>query len=48
MGSEVVVERHFTSLHTLEELGDAVRQRQMGLVLDLNSLARFAVQDPVS
>lgn len=48
MESEFVFERHFTSLHTLEESGEAVRRRQMGSELDLNSFARFTVEDPVS
>jgi hypothetical protein len=48
MGSDFVLERHFTSLHTLEESGEAVRRRQMGSELDLNSFARFTVEDPVS
>jgi hypothetical protein len=30
MESSFVLERHFTSLHTLEESGEAVRRRQMG------------------
>jgi len=48
MGSEFVRERHFTSLHTLEESGEAVRRRQMGSELDLNNFARFTVEDPVA
>ncbi|OAF62811.1 hypothetical protein VC83_00897 [Pseudogymnoascus destructans] len=48
MDSEFVLERHFTSLHTLEESGEAVRRRQMGSELDLNSFARFTVEDLVS
>jgi hypothetical protein len=48
MGSNFVLERHFTSLHTLEESGEAVRRRQMGSELDLNNFARFTVEDPVS
>ncbi|OBT57881.1 hypothetical protein VE04_02107 [Pseudogymnoascus sp. 24MN13] len=48
MESEFVLERHFTSLHTLEESGETVRQRQMGSELDLNNFARFTVEDPVS
>ncbi|KFY50792.1 hypothetical protein V495_00095 [Pseudogymnoascus sp. VKM F-4514 (FW-929)] len=48
MGSEFVLERHFTSLHTLEESGEAIRRRQMGSELDLNNFARFTVEDPVS
>ncbi|OBT59854.1 hypothetical protein VE03_10539 [Pseudogymnoascus sp. 23342-1-I1] len=48
MESDFVREPHFTSLHTLEESGEAVRRRQMGSELDLNNLARFTVEDPVS
>jgi flagellar biosynthesis GTPase FlhF len=48
MESEFVLERDFTSLHTLEESGEAVRRRQMGSELDLNTFARFTVEDPVS
>ena len=48
MESSFVLERHFTSLHTLEESGEAVRRRQMGSELDLNNFARFTVEDPVS
>jgi hypothetical protein len=48
MESDFVLERHFTSLHTLEESGEAVRRRQMGSELDLNTFARFTVEDPVS
>ncbi|OBT43224.1 hypothetical protein VE00_06404 [Pseudogymnoascus sp. WSF 3629] len=48
MGSEFVSERHFTSLHTLEESGETVRRRQMGSELDLNNFARLTVEDPVS
>ena len=44
MGSNFVLERHFTSLHTLEESGEAIRQRQMGSELDLNNFARFTVR----
>ena len=46
--SELILERHFTSLHTLEESGEIVRQRQMGSELDLNSLARSTLEDLVS
>ena len=48
MESSFVLKRHFTSLHTLEESGEAVRRRQMGSELDLNTFARFTVEDPVS
>ena len=48
MEPSFVREQHFTSVHTLEELGEAVRQRQMGSELDLNTFARFTVEDPVS
>ena len=48
IGLEFVLERHFTSLHTLEESVEAVRRRQMGPELDLNSFARLIVDNPVS
>jgi hypothetical protein len=48
MESEFVLERHFTSLHTLEESGEAVRRCQMGSELDLHSFARFTLEDLVS
>ena len=48
MESGFVLERHFTSLHTLEESGEAVRRHPMGSELDLNTFARFTVEDPVS
>jgi hypothetical protein len=48
MESSFVLERYFTSLHTLEESGEALRRRQMGSELDLNNFARFTVEDPVS
>jgi hypothetical protein len=46
--SGFVLERHFTSLYTLEESGEAVRRRQIGSELDLNTFARLTVEDPVS
>jgi hypothetical protein len=48
MESDLVNERHFTSLHTLEESGEAIRVRTIGSELDLNSFARFTVEDPVA
>lgn len=35
MDSDFALERHFTSLHTLEETGEALRRRMMGSELDL-------------
>ncbi|KAH8621204.1 metalloprotease [Alternaria alternata] len=40
--------RHFTSLHTLEETGEAVRRRMMSSELDLNLFQRHTVEDQVS
>ncbi len=48
METEFVGKQHFTSLHTLEESGVAVRGRQMGSELDLHTFARVTVEDPVS
>ncbi|OCL01491.1 hypothetical protein AOQ84DRAFT_434837 [Glonium stellatum] len=48
MGSDFVLERHFTSLHTLEESGEAVRQRMMSSELDLNHFQRYTVEDHIS
>ncbi len=39
MTSEFVRKQHFTSLHTLEESGEVVCQRQMGYELDLHTFA---------
>ncbi|RYO45089.1 hypothetical protein AA0116_g13453 [Alternaria tenuissima] len=38
-------ERHFTSLHTLEETGEAVRRRMMSSELDLNVFQQHTVED---
>ncbi|KAF2194998.1 hypothetical protein K469DRAFT_648552 [Zopfia rhizophila CBS 207.26] len=48
MESDFVLERHFTSVHTLEESGEAVRQRMLSSELDLHLFQRYAVEDPVS
>ena len=48
MGSDFILERHFTSLHTLEESGEAVRQRMMSSELDLNYFQRYTVEDHIS
>jgi len=48
MESDLVLERHFTSLHTLDESGEAVRRRMMSSELDLNLFQRSTVEDPVS
>jgi hypothetical protein len=48
MDSDFVRQPHFTSLHTLEESGEAIRRRQIGSELDLNNFACLTVEDPVS
>ncbi|RYN15486.1 hypothetical protein AA0114_g12966 [Alternaria tenuissima] len=48
MESGFASERHFTSLHTLEETGEAVRRRMMSSELDLNLFQRHTVEDQVS
>ena len=48
MDSDFVSERHFTSLHTLEESGEAVHRRMMSSELDLHLFQRFTVDDHVS
>jgi hypothetical protein len=48
MGSESALERHFTSLHTLEESGDAFRKRMMISELDLHLFQRDTIEDHIS
>jgi hypothetical protein len=48
MESDFILERHFTSLHTLEESGEAIRQRMMSSELDLNLFQRYTVEDHIS
>ncbi|PSN73790.1 hypothetical protein BS50DRAFT_607293 [Corynespora cassiicola Philippines] len=48
MASDFVLERHFTSLHTLEESGEAIRRRMMSSELDLHLFQRHTVEDHVS
>ena len=48
MESDLVSERHFTSLHTLEESGEAIRRRMMSSELDLHLFQRSTVEDHVS
>jgi len=48
MSSDFLLERHFTSLHTLEESGRTIQGRMMGSELDLNYFQRFTVEDRVS
>ncbi|RMZ87183.1 hypothetical protein DV736_g5591, partial [Chaetothyriales sp. CBS 134916] len=48
MESDFVLERHFTSLHTLEESGEVIRRRMMSSELDLNLFQRYTVEDNVS
>ena len=46
--SEFVLERHFTSLHTLEESGEAIRQRMMSSGLDLHLFQRSTLEEYIS
>ncbi|KAF2462948.1 uncharacterized protein BDR25DRAFT_338082 [Lindgomyces ingoldianus] len=48
MKSAFVSEQFFTSVHTLQESGDAVRQRMLSSELDLHLFQRSTVEDPVS
>ncbi|KAG9193942.1 hypothetical protein G6011_03977 [Alternaria panax] len=48
MESGFASKQHFTSLHTLEETGEAVRQRMISSELDLNLFQRHTVEDQVS
>ena len=48
IGSDFILKRHFTSLHTLEESGEAIRQRMMSSELDLNYFQRYTVEDHIS
>ncbi|KAH8708410.1 hypothetical protein GQ44DRAFT_628179 [Phaeosphaeriaceae sp. PMI808] len=48
MESDFVSERHFTSLHTLEESGEAILRRMMSSELDLHLFQRSTVDDHVS
>ena len=48
MGSEFVLERHFTLLHTLEESGEAIRQRMMSSELDFHLFRRSTLEDHIS
>jgi hypothetical protein len=48
MESEFVLERHFTSLHTLEESGEAIRQRMMSSRLDLHLFQRSTLEEYIS
>lgn len=41
-------ERHFTSLHTLEESAEAIRQKMMSSELDLNYFKRSTVENPIA
>ena len=41
-------QRHFTSRHTLEESGEAIRRRMMSSELDLNYFERHTVEDHIS
>ncbi|KAF1970566.1 hypothetical protein BU23DRAFT_582080 [Bimuria novae-zelandiae CBS 107.79] len=48
MASEFASERHFTSLHTLEESGQAILRKMMSSELDLHLFQRSTVDDPVA
>ncbi len=48
MQSEFVSERHFTSVHSLREIGQGYQQRKLGSEQDLHSFQRYTVEDPVS
>ncbi|KAF2240288.1 hypothetical protein BU26DRAFT_556953 [Trematosphaeria pertusa] len=48
MASDFASERHFTSLHTLEESGQAILRKMMSSELDLHLFQRSAVDDPVT
>jgi len=48
MESSLVKDELFTSLHTLEEMGENVRRQLIGSELDLNHFLRQTVEDHVS
>ncbi|KAH8755333.1 hypothetical protein F5883DRAFT_570921 [Diaporthe sp. PMI_573] len=48
MASDFTSERHFTSLHTLEESGQAILRKMMSSELDLHLFQRSTVDDPVT
>ncbi|KAJ5471965.1 hypothetical protein N7539_008534 [Penicillium diatomitis] len=48
MDSSLVEDKLFTSLHTLEEMGENIRRQLIGSELDLNHFLRQTVEDHVS
>lgn len=48
MASDFASERHFTSLHTLEESGEAILRKMMSSELHLHLFQRSTVDDPVT
>ncbi|OAL42629.1 hypothetical protein IQ07DRAFT_637603 [Pyrenochaeta sp. DS3sAY3a] len=48
MSSDFASERHFNSVHTLEEMGETVRERMMSSELDLHLYERITVEDHIS
>jgi hypothetical protein len=48
MGSDFASERHFTSLHTLVESGEAILRKMMSSELDPHLFQRSTVDDPVT
>ncbi|KAF2416655.1 hypothetical protein EJ08DRAFT_98933 [Tothia fuscella] len=48
MQSDFIMERHFTSMHSLDESGGVIRSRMMSSELDLHQFQRSCVDDRVS
>ena len=48
MDSDFILERHFTSIHTLEETRNTVRQRLLGSELNLHHFLRSTIEDHIS
>ncbi|OAL35138.1 hypothetical protein AYO20_05615 [Fonsecaea nubica] len=48
MESDFVLERHFTSRHTLEENGEQLQRQQLSSELDLQYFIQFAIHDQVT
>ncbi|KAH8704484.1 hypothetical protein GQ44DRAFT_753203 [Phaeosphaeriaceae sp. PMI808] len=42
------LEQHFTSVHTLEEMGESAQQRMLGSELDLNIFQHSTVENQVA
>jgi len=48
VNSDFMLERHFTLISTLREIGESIRRQMMSSELDLHHFERLAVGDPVS